>query len=245
MEASGELGIGPSSVNEAVKLPSCDITVTTPRSCVPTDAAGRNRRPLVDTHTVIAPSLPPTRTRFVASCSNTTEPTTVTLCAPVTAAFVLITSDGAGPLYVTTSVTVRDAASVVTATRRECRPPEAVLLVSPVDDRHVVASVLLSPMRNTRLDTDRTTFLPSTVTLIAPVAATFVNAIELSSMSSNVTTDETVSACNPTVATARRDADAPTDTRPCTALADTHTVDSNALPPTRPNTLNLISPIPD
>lgn len=239
-----ELNDGPSIVNEAVKLPSCIMTVAMFRNGADTEAAGRNRRPLVDTQSVIAAPVPPTRTRFVPSCSNVFEPTTVTLCAPVTAPFVAITSDGAGPLYDTPNVTVRDGASVVTVTRRECCAPEAALLVSAVDDRHHVVSASLLPMRNNALDVELATFRPTSVTLIAPVDAKFVTVVELGSTTSNVTTDETVPVCNPAVDTVRREGDMPIDTRPCIALVDTHRVDAKALPPTRPTALNANSPTP-
>jgi hypothetical protein len=103
-----------------------------------------------------------------------------------------------------------------------------------VDDRQIVDSISLPPTRTQRLDTGLATSRATTVTLTEPVAARLVTVAALGSTTSNVTTDDTVPACSPIVATVQREGDMPREMRARIALVDTHRVDAMVLPPTRP-----------
>jgi hypothetical protein len=229
-----ELATGPSIVSADVKLPSWRTVVMLLSKAVDTPVDAFSHKPLLDLHRVAIATEPPTRRRIDVASVPMFDPTTVTLWLPVTAAFAMVNVDAVGPLYVTVRVNVRDGTSNVTPMRRECHVPIATLAVTADDDCHVVDSSPLPPTRSRMLDAGLATLWPTTVTLVAPVAARFVAKVELGSTTSKVTTDVTVSTCSPDVIETNRVGDMPIETRPRSALVDTHIVDANVVPPTRP-----------
>jgi hypothetical protein len=209
-----------------------DITTLPPRPLAPTALALNE---LDDVHTVDAVDEPPRRPLSDIGMLNATDPTTVTLILPDVAKLVGSSDEMEPPLYVNTTVTVPTWVPAVTVALREGDAPEATLDCTEVSEVHVVAMVTEPPTRPAPLRSAWPPMapVPTTVTLMAAVAATLVTTMLLAAGPSNVTTPDTLPAERLDVNADPCDIVNPAAAFATTDVDDRQTVNAVVEPPTR------------
>jgi hypothetical protein len=117
------------------------------------------------------------------------EPTIVTLAAPVVAPFTLITE--LGPTAVIESVDVNvPRRTVVVAIKPTVRStPAAALLATELSLTQTVLTHVVAPSRLTTDHRAAAALVPTTVTVVDPVEATFIATTVLDSTDANVNVD--------------------------------------------------------
>jgi hypothetical protein len=237
------LNMGPTAVNARDTLPSSSVRVTTPERAVPTSADALPPIDVVDSQIEPSMPVPPTRPRDERSRRLRLPPSTVTLAAPVDAAFTGDRLISSPPVEVVkTEVTVPAWRPAVTEADRVAADA-AAFREKELDDVHIVASDVQAPKRLKALGAVSPALEPSTVTLAAPVEAP----LEATVLLSLEPTDVNAAASVPPTATAvvsRTDRDVLTSEEdlPHTELDDVHTVVSDPLPPMRLRPLGAVSP---
>lgn len=162
-----------------------DMATLPPRPLAPTALTVNE---LEDVHKVDAVDDPPTRPLPDTGMFNAIEPTTVTLILPDVATLVGSSDEMDPPLYVITTVTVPTCVPAVTAALRDGDAPDATLDCTEVSDVHTVVMLAEPPMRPAPLRSAEPpiSVAPTTVTVMAPVVATLVTTMLLSSGPSDV-----------------------------------------------------------
>jgi hypothetical protein len=121
--------------------------------------------------------------------------------------------------------------------------PEPTLPASDESDCHTVASTPLPPKPLAALDAEKT--VPNSVTLTAPVAGPFdTSALLTSTLTSSMIAAPKLPVANATVTVTPRVSTPPAPDLHCTALADSHNVESDPLAPTRAPPLGFSTPRP-
>jgi hypothetical protein len=157
----------------------------------------------------------------------------VTLRVPVVAALLGIGVLGSGASNVNDAVNEFTCHPVVNTTRRCVQMPDAALERTALDDVHTVRSLVLPPTRERTLSSECPACDPSTVTLIAPVAAVLLVMTLLGATALYVNAAVTVLTCHPVVRATRRCAHTPLAALHRIVLSETQDVWSFMLPPRR------------
>lgn len=178
----------------------------------------------------------PTRPVIVAECRPAPEPSNVTDTAPVLGMFACNAEDNDILEYVNALVIVRSnvaAVAVVTDTPRWPAAEDAILIFTFVIVTHCATSNPVPSIRPHEENGPDAMSTPSTVTLIAPVAAPFVDLTLLMPMMSavNAVANDELDAC--IEVTADKDTNASRAIFAPTAVVDTHAVPIVPVPPTR------------
>jgi hypothetical protein len=189
---------------------------------------------VVDTHSDESDDEPPTRVGTDQSLVAAFEPTTVTLATPVEGPFVATCELTETPEAATADVSVPTRDSAVTATTPTPYTPPLALLTTDESAIHAVTSLALPPMQWPALQrVVKPASLPTTVTVVAPVDATFVVTAELASGEACVNIDDMLATSECTVDVDNLLTPTPLDTFTITELSDRHSVDIDADMPIR------------
>lgn len=142
------LGPTASIVSDAVRLFICQPVVITTRRCVQTPIVDFDTIELSDRHCVAVDLLPLCRDIIVYVVAPAFTPSTVTLVAPVAAAFVILVPLAPAASTVSDAVKLFICQPVVTTLRRWVQTPIASLVVTDVSDRQCVISAFEPPTRD-------------------------------------------------------------------------------------------------
>jgi hypothetical protein len=186
-----------------------------------------------DTHIVDIAVVDTSRPLRLSSNTPLFQPTTVTLCVPVIAAFVIFTLLSTAPSYVNIVVIVPGSWPDVNVTRCARPTPLVVLQATAESDDHIVDPISLppdTPSLETALYGTMPASEPSTVTLCEPVDAVFHRTMLLATTPSYVNASTRLSACSITVPITAKPERTPAGTLVHTALALIHEVACIAVP---------------
>lgn len=161
------------------------------------------------------------------------DPITVTLVDPVPTAFTCTKELGATADIDTTDEIVLIRAAAVATTPNDRMSPVLGLLTNDVALSHCVLQVVLPPRRAVGVQDSAPALLPTTVTDVDPVEATFVATAELSSTESYVNAPVVLAAATCTVDAAVLTVPTLADALAATLVSDRHTDTAIVLPPRR------------
>jgi hypothetical protein len=150
------------------------------------------------------------------------EPSSVTLDAPVAAMFIITTLLGEGPVAgnENAKVSVPNESAAVDPRARWPATPSGVFTNTELSDVHIVISDSEAPVRKQLVTSPEPTLDPSTVTLIAPVDATFATDALLACAPIKVNAPDKVPLARPTVTPTARTLPTPLPTLLSTELSD-------------------------
>lgn len=169
-----ELSSGAVYVICATRLPVCSPDVALIDRVAPMPTPVLHSTLLSDRHVVDAPPLPPRRRlALYAQWPAPPWPTTVTLIDPVMATFVFAALLDCVPSYVTPDVKLPTNVDVVDVCTRADNMPDELFTTKLLLDRQIVDAPRLPPTRPVTLYCQWPDPEPTTVTLVAPVVATF------------------------------------------------------------------------
>lgn len=230
------LGDGASIVRVAVMLTICHPVVNAIRRCAHAPPDDLATTALSDPHIVISVPVLESRTLLLLSTLPMLTPTTVTLTAPDSGAFVLNTLLGEPASIVNDPVKLLIRQLVVNTDCRSDHTPPATLLVIALCDRHMEATQPEPPTRTLELYVTVPMLVPMTVTLTDPDATTLLIAMLLGDAAFTVTATVKLRMPHP-VTTICCSGLTPMTLRATTTLSDVHRVFATAVPRTRIHTL--------
>jgi hypothetical protein len=175
----------------------------------------------------------PSRVLLDPSYNPACDPSTVTLDAPVIALFTITIELAAVPAIEIAAVIVPTRTDTVAAAITVRSTPAEPLHCTEVDATHSVLVLVVTPTRYTALQRDPPTFVPTMVTLVAPVEATFVVTEPLDSTESCVNAAVVLATSTCTVSDTVLTASTLADDLTTTLVSDTHVVAAIDVWPTR------------
>ena len=153
------------------------------------------------------------------------EPTTVTLDAPVAGRFTATSELGDAAAIDMADVTLPTRAKTVDITLTVRTLPADGLAITDESATQTVATLVLPPMRCTADHRSAPAFVPTTVTVVAPVIAALVATSALDSDDAYVKVADVLANNSCTVDATSLDAPTPLDGLTTTLVSDRHSVD--------------------